>query len=184
MAFAALPLLAAACDKSPQVRAPDPIPPRPVAEVLSPSGCVPADTKAAFQVTALKSQLMVAALSCRQDSQYNGFIERNRPALVAHDKALQQWFQRTYGRQGQRRMDDFITSLANAQSQEGIRQGTSFCGNMTPFFAEVSSAATPQALTTLAAGKSFGAPQASACTAPSRTQAAAKPARRTTTARR
>lgn len=179
MALTALPLLAAACKEPPQARAPDPIQPRPVAEVISPSGCVPEAAQHAFEVTALKSQLMVAALSCRQDSQYNSFIERNRPHLVSHDQTLMAWFRRTYGGQGVRRFDDFITSLANAQSQEGIRQGTSFCGNMTPFFAEVSNVRTSDAMVTLASSKEFGAPRTQACPAATppargRTQRAAR----------
>ncbi len=177
MALTALPLLAAACKEPPQMRAADPIPPRPVAEVISPSGCVPAAAKHAFEVTALKSQLMVAALSCRQDSQYNSFIERNRPQLVAHDKELMAWFRRTYGGQGVRRFDDFITSLANAQSQEGIRQGTSFCGNMTPFFTEISTVRSGDAMVALASSKEFGAPRGETCPAAparGRTQRAAR----------
>lgn len=174
MAFAALPLLAAACKEPPQARAPDPIPPRPVADVLNPTACVPETTRTAFQVTALKSQLMVAALSCQQDSHYNGFIERNRRELVAHDRELTQWFRRTYGRQGQRRMDDFITSLANAQSQEGIRQGGSFCSNMGPLFREVSNI---QSMPALAATKEFGAPQATTCAPGRATTASSRPRR-------
>lgn len=183
----AAPLLLAACNRAPQARAPDPIPPRPVAQVITPSGCVPDAAQKAFEVTALKSQLMVAALSCRQDSQYNGFIERNRRHLVTHDQALMAWFRRTYGGQGVRRFDDFITSLANAQSQEGIRQGTSFCGNMAPFFAEVSTVSTPEATIALASTKQFGAPTAANCATPTTTAAhstrATAPARNTHTRR-
>ncbi|MFC7610041.1 hypothetical protein [Teichococcus aestuarii] len=43
-------------------------------------------------------------------------------------------FRRVHGAGGQRQLDQFITTLANAQSQEGIRQGSHFCQNAAPLF--------------------------------------------------
>ena len=35
---------------------------------------------------------------------------------------------------GQKALDNYITTLANAQSQDGIRQGSHFCQNAMPMF--------------------------------------------------
>jgi hypothetical protein len=44
-------------------------------------------------------------------------------------------FKRVHGNvQGQKQLDIYITQLANAQSQDGIDQGSFFCTNVAPLF--------------------------------------------------
>ena len=68
--------------------------------------CATAEEHTAFEVRALRTELMVAWLSCRalpgRDflPQFNGFLQRHRATLQRHDVAFTGHFQRIYGGQG------------------------------------------------------------------------------------
>ncbi len=96
----------------------------------------PAD-KSAFDVAGLKSELMVVALSCDAREKYNAFVVRYQPDLRNQERALNTYFSRTFGRRAQKEHDDYITSLANAQSEVGIKEGTLFCLHNVGIFEEV-----------------------------------------------
>ncbi len=96
----------------------------------------PADL-AAIGVAGLKSHLMVVALTCSQQDRYNEFVHRFQGELVSHERALHGYFARAYGGRAQSMHDDYITSLANTQSQSGIHQGTLFCRQNVGMFDEV-----------------------------------------------
>jgi hypothetical protein len=96
----------------------------------------PADVSA-FDVAALKTKLMVTALTCNRQDRYNEFVLRFRGDLIAHERALHAYFARAFGGRAQQEHDDYITSLANTQSQSGIRQGTAFCQLNVGVFTEV-----------------------------------------------
>ncbi len=171
----ALPALLAACARSPQVAyvPPTPQPISPVLTVTQPRARMSAAEKNAFDIAALKSQLMVISLTCRNDQPYNDFVNRFRRNLISTDRTLSTWFSRTYGaRNGRKQHDDFITILANAQSQEGIRQGRVFCDNMAPLVAEIARLETIEAASTYAANQQLGqpvlAPEVAEAAAPAR----------------
>jgi hypothetical protein len=97
----------------------------------------PADVSA-FDVAGLKTKLMVTALTCNQQDRYNEFVQRFRSDLMVHERALHAYFARAFGGgRAQREHDDYVTSLANTQSQSGIRQGTLFCQQNVGIFTEV-----------------------------------------------
>jgi hypothetical protein len=81
----------------------------------------------AFDVAKLKSQLMVTALACDVRDRYNDFVLRFRTDLMAKEHSLVSYFNRAFGGRGQQAHDDYITTLANAQSEAGIKQGTLLC---------------------------------------------------------
>lgn len=129
----------------------------------------PADVTA-FDIASLKSKLMVTALTCNQQDRYNEFIQRFRSDLMTHEKALHAYFARAYGGRAQYQHDDYITSLANTQSQSGIRQGTLFCQQNTGLFREVLALAKGPALASYAASKALPQPlEVVACPAATRT---------------
>ncbi len=105
------------------------------AQAASLCGMSPA--RQAFDVEGLKSELMVTALSCGAQDRYNGFIAKFRPDLTAQESALKSYFSSTYGRSAQKEHDDYITQLANVQSERGLRAGTSFCEQRLSMFDEV-----------------------------------------------
>lgn len=106
-----------------------------VATPVLAQSCLQPTERTAMEVRALQSQLMVAALSCNQTDQYNAFVTRNQRDLSDAYKSVTAHFKRVHGNvQGQRQLDNYITQLANAQSQDGIGQGSTFCQNVAPLF--------------------------------------------------
>lgn len=88
----------------------------------------------AFNVIALKSALMVGALSCGQQERYDVFMTRFQPHILAEQHVMDAYFRRTAGRSGQSNEDNFVTLLANNQSVTGISQGSIFCLNSSAEF--------------------------------------------------
>jgi hypothetical protein len=117
----------------------------------------PAD-KSAFDVAGLKSQLMVTAIACQAEDKYNAFIVRFRSELQTQERALNGYFSRSFGRRAQQQHDNYITSLANSQSENGIQSGTLFCQRNIGLFDEVMALPDSKALPTYAAGKSLVQP--------------------------
>jgi hypothetical protein len=111
--------------------------------------CLQPSEKTAFDVRALQSQLMVVAIACGHQDEYNRFVTGNQSDLLAAYRSVEAHFRRTGG--GRRATDSFITDLANRQSQVGITQGTAFCRNQGPLFQQVSSIRGQQALAQFAA---------------------------------
>jgi hypothetical protein len=123
-------------------------------------GCARPTERAAFDVAGLKSQLMVTAITCRVEPRYNAFILRFRPDLVRHERTLAAYFDRSYGSRATMEHDDYITALANAQSQSGIRMGTAFCAQSVGLFDEVMALRHGTELPALAASKPLTQPVA------------------------
>ncbi len=97
--------------------------------------CLQPAEQQGFHVRALQSQLMVAALACGKQDDYNAFVRKFQPALASSYNSIQGHYRRTMGAgPGQRELDQYITQLANAQSQDGIRAGTHYCPLVTPLF--------------------------------------------------
>jgi hypothetical protein len=117
----------------------------------------PAD-KMAFDVAGLKSRLMVTALACQAEDKYNAFVTRFRADLQAHERALSRYFSRAYGHDAQRQHDDYITALANEQSETGIKGGTEFCQQNVAMFDEVLALQDGAVLPSYAAGKALTQP--------------------------
>ena len=129
----------------------------------------PADVTA-FDVAGLKTKLMVTALTCSQQDRYNDFVQRFRSELMTHERALRGYFARAFGGRAQREQDDYVTSLANTQSQSGIRQGTLFCQQNVGIFTEVLALAKGAELAGYAASKRLPQPiEVAACPVPTRT---------------
>ena len=129
----------------------------------------PADVTA-FDIAGLKSKLMVTALTCSQQDRYNDFVQRFRSELMTQERALHAYFARVSGGRAQHAHDDYITSLANTQSENGIRQGTLFCQQNVGLFTEVLTLTKGTELSTFAASKQLPQPiEVSACPPPVRT---------------
>ncbi|MDE8344918.1 MAG: hypothetical protein POH28_01905 [Acidocella sp.] len=105
-----------------------------------------AQVQQAFNVIALKSALMVGALSCNQQSRYDAFMNEFQPHILADQHVMDAYFHRIDGYAGQAREDDFVTLLANNQSVSGISEGNVFCLNNDAEFDAVLSLKTPSDL--------------------------------------
>jgi len=86
-----------------------------------------ADEVRAIQVRTLQSRLMVAALSCDAQPQYDAFIGRFDDLLNRSGRALVSYFQRSHGSRGTRELNDYVTALANRASLESMQDRTAFC---------------------------------------------------------
>jgi len=96
--------------------------------------CLQPAEQTAFHVRALQSQLMVAALACGRDADYNAFVRKFQRDLQGAYNGIQSHYRRTTGGAAQRELDQYITVLANAQSQDSIRAGSHYCPLVTPLF--------------------------------------------------
>jgi hypothetical protein len=114
----------------------------------------------AFSVAALKSDLMVAAVSCQADAKYNAFVTRYRPSLVAQEKLVETYFNRNDKQRWQQERDDYITQLANAQSQRAMVLGSQFCERTLGQFDELLALSKPEDLPGFAETKTQSVPQA------------------------
>jgi hypothetical protein len=152
--------------------------------VLADSCLQPAE-RTAMEVRALQSQLMVAALACGQTDQYNAFVTRNQRDLGDAYRTVTAHFKRVHGNvQGQRQLDGYITQLANAQSQDGIDQGTFFCPNVTPLFKQALAEGGLTRLASLSYQSNVVVPyQLDTCNATTPAVRQTTPARRTTRTR-
>lgn len=127
------------------------------------SACMQPAEKAAFDIRALQSQLMVVALTCGQQDDYNAFVTRHQRELATAFRNVAGHFRRTSGAQHQRNLDQYITNLANGQSQVGISRGSFFCREQGALFQQATAASTPAELSQLSVAREV--PQAIATTA-------------------
>lgn len=93
--------------------------------------------QSAFEIQALKSELMVLTMSCQRDNDYNAFIRRYQPELRANEASFDTYFKQAYGRRAQQEHDAYVTALANALSDAGTKLGSDFCPRNTAMFNEV-----------------------------------------------
>jgi hypothetical protein len=112
----------------------------------------------AFNVISLKSALMVAALSCGDQSQYDAFVTKYQPHILAEQHVIDGYFYKASGPySGQKMEDNFITLLANNQSVSGISQGRTYCLNSQAEYNAVGALKTQQQLDSFATDEPPGA---------------------------
>lgn len=104
--------------------------PPPVSSRIKFSPAEAEQVQQAFNVVGLKSALMVAALSCNQQDKYDAFMTSFQPHILAAQHTMDAYFHKASGPySGQKMEDNFVTLLANNQSDAGITEGSDFCLN-------------------------------------------------------
>lgn len=146
------------------------------------ASCVSPADQSAFEIEALKSEMMVLATGCHDDEQYNAFIRHYQADLQQGEHRIAAYFRRTYGSHGQQQHDAYITSLANAESDQGLAMGSDFCSRNAALFSEAMSLPSTADLASYAAGKNIVPASLGTCTEP--VTVARAPARRYTPKRR
>src|SRR5215472_13901795 len=114
------------CSKAPPqvAAAPAPfVPPPPAPPSLQAPICAKPAEKQAIDVSALMSQLQVVTITCHTEDKYNALIPHLRPARATNEKNLNAFFSRAYGKRATSMHDEYITELANQQSQLGLKSG-------------------------------------------------------------
>lgn len=126
--------------------------------------CTSLSDQSAFEVQALRSELMVLATGCHDDDRYNAFIRRFQADLQGNEKAINAYFQHRYGRAAQIEHDRFVTDLANAISRQGSDLGGDFCPRNGLIFNEVLALPSATELAEFAAGKDLVPATVKICT--------------------
>ena len=142
--------------------------------VLAQRQCSSMVDQSAFEVQALRSELMVLATGCHDDEQYNAFIRRYQNDLQANERTIIAYFQHRYGKAGQTEHDRFVTDLANAISHQGSDLGGDFCPRNGLIFNEVLALQSTTDLTDFAAGKDLVPSSVAICTPTSSAATAGK----------
>jgi hypothetical protein len=144
--------------------------------------CARESDQAAFDITALKTELMVMGVSseCRKEAEYNAFITRFRTQLVEADRAVVGWYRTHYGagRPGLAKLDAFVTELANLRARGAQRIGGDHCERNGAFFIEVMGLPQGSDLAAYAAGKNLMPSEVPACEMPPRNTTQARSPRR------
>ncbi len=116
----------------------------PLTESYAASTCFTPAEATAVEVRMLQSELMVAALACRDSNpelgmvaQYNDFVHRLGDRLVSHSRVLQAHFKKYYGTGGTHRLEAFVTALANDASKRSMTE-SGYCHSAAGLFSEVS----------------------------------------------
>jgi hypothetical protein len=91
----------------------------------------------AVRTKTLQTELMVAALRCNTSRQYNAFVQKFESDLMTQGRQLRGYFSRSYGAESERRLNKFVTYLANAASLRSLSLGKGYCLRATSLLAIV-----------------------------------------------
>ncbi len=107
----------------------------PVSKASAESPLLGPAERAALELRLMQTELMVAALSCNARASYNTFVTRYQQTLVAGGRTLRSMFRAVHGRNATRRLDSFITRVANEASRRSLRDVAGFCSRNRDAFA-------------------------------------------------
>jgi hypothetical protein len=77
----------------------------------------------AYEVYALRTEVLVGAQSCRMTDRFNVFATKFTRELTTEGRELRAHYLKTYGKGGDKALDDFVTRLANSAFVEGSGGG-------------------------------------------------------------
>jgi hypothetical protein len=102
------------------------------------NNCAYEKEKTALDSRALQSQLMVAALSCGKQENYNSFVKKFKTELISQKPELEGYFSRQYKSQSASQMNRFMTALANESSKRSLKMDSAeFCKTASGLFDEL-----------------------------------------------
>lgn len=99
--------------------------------------CADPDDQTAVRTKTLQTELMVAALRCDGNRRYNQFVRKFEQDLIAQGIQLRAYFERAYGASAERRLNRFVTFLANAASLSSLDSGKNYCASAEVLFDQV-----------------------------------------------
>jgi hypothetical protein len=107
-----------------------------------PKACPTVAERDAERLRHLQTELMVAALKCRNNPQanltepYNAFVRKYSDVLLVQSNVLQGYFKRQYGPGYLKKFDTYITQLANEVSRRS-QTTPQYCQAVRPLLASV-----------------------------------------------
>jgi len=99
--------------------------------------CAQAHEQFALNTSVLRTELMVAALSCGRHTHYNAFVTKFNGDLTEQGYLLRAFFQRQYGNAAELHLNRFVTRLANDESKRSIAGRTQFCTAASALFQQL-----------------------------------------------
>ena len=96
--------------------------------------CAKPREETALKTSVLRTELMVAALSCGSQAHYNAFVTKFQGELIAQGRLMRSFFQRQYGRAGDENLNRVLTKLANEESQRSAAGRAKFCADAALMF--------------------------------------------------
>jgi hypothetical protein len=100
------------------------------------SACITPRERQAYEVYALRTEVLVGAQSCRMTDRFNIFATKFTRELTAEGRELRSHYLKTYGKGGDKKLDDFVTQIANSSFVQGSGGGD-LCAATTAIFDEV-----------------------------------------------
>jgi hypothetical protein len=100
-------------------------------------GCATPKDLAALNARVLQTELMVAALTCGEKARYNAFVMSFKNVLGDRGRSLRALFTRLHGAGGKRKLNGFVTKLANDASQGSLAVRGGYCTTASALFEEV-----------------------------------------------
>ncbi|HEX3497682.1 MAG TPA: hypothetical protein VHT04_00010 [Stellaceae bacterium] len=100
------------------------------------SACITPRERQAYEVYALRTEVLVGAQSCRMTDRFNVFATKFTRELTTEGRALRAHYLKTYGKGGDKALDDFVTRMANNSFVEGSGGGN-LCAATTAIFEDV-----------------------------------------------
>ena len=122
------------------------------------AACLQPGEAQGFNIIGLKSVLMVDALSCDMGKNYDGFMVKFQPQILAAQHQMDAYFERAGGLAGQGLEDQFTTQLANSESDTAAAQGAAYCGQAAKQFTAVSGLGSTMDLLSYAVRLNLAAP--------------------------
>ncbi len=89
--------------------------------------CAKPQELAALEARVLQTELMVGALTCGQNERYNAFVKTYKTDLVKYGRTIRSLFKRAYGGGAKRKLNKFVTKLANDSSRRSNSARQGYC---------------------------------------------------------
>jgi hypothetical protein len=106
------------------------------AMAMPPNKCAKPVEVSAIQAAAIQQELMVAALTCNEITNFNAFQTGYSSELRASDATLERMFKRLFpGSRGEAEYHAFKTRLANNSSMRSIKDNPNYCHEASQVFA-------------------------------------------------
>jgi hypothetical protein len=99
------------------------------------AACITPRDWQAYEVYALRTEVLVGAQSCRMTDRFNVFATKFTRELTTEGRALRAHYLKAYGKGGDKALDDFVTRIANTSFVEG--SSGNLCAATTAIFDDV-----------------------------------------------
>ncbi len=136
------------------------------------SACISQRDRQAYEVYALRTEALVGAQSCRMTDRFNVFATKFGRELTVEGRELRSYYLKTYGKGGDKALDEFVTQIANNSFVEGSGTGD-LCATTTALFDNVMALPVGDLAAFSKQHKPRGLPAMDYCEAPTRTATSA-----------